>query len=272
MNRYEEKQEAKRDRLNAAADRADQASDAAFQSSRDATAGIPFGQPILVGHHSEARHRKALDKQWNQMGKSVALSDKADNLRSRAAGVGTGGISSDDPDALIKLREKLANMVKSQETMKAANKIIRMKKLSNEEKIVRMIDEIGLTGNQASLILQPDFAGRVGFASYSLSNNNANMRTVKGRIAEMERKQEALEKSGGENIEIEAGGIKLVQNFEENRIQLLFPGKPDADTRKKLKSNGFRWAPSQGAWQRQLNNRSIWVAKELFDELTKDAS
>ena len=41
-------------------------------------------------------------------------------------------------------------------------------------------------------------------------------------------------------------------NREDNRLQVFFDGKPDADTRAELKSNGFRWAPSVGAWQRQL--------------------
>ena len=36
-------------------------------------------------------------------------------------------------------------------------------------------------------------------------------------------------------------------NREDNRLQVFFDGKPDADTRAELKSNGFRWAPSVGA-------------------------
>ena len=94
MNSYEEKQESRKQRLLDRADKADRDSDAAYKSSHDATAGIPFGQPILVGHHSEARHRRALDKSWNQMGKCVALSDHAKDLRSKADSVGTGGSSS----------------------------------------------------------------------------------------------------------------------------------------------------------------------------------
>ena len=39
----------------------------------------------------------------------------------------------------------------------------------------------------------------------------------------------------------------------------------DTDIRAVLKSNGFRWAPSVGAWQRQLNERSISVAKDILN-------
>ena len=49
-------------------------------------------------------------------------------------------------------------------------------------------------------------------------------------------------------------------NQEENRIQILFDGKPDAGIRSELKHAGFRWAPSQGAWQRMLNQNGIYAA------------
>ena len=48
-------------------------------------AGIPMGQPILVGHHSEKRHRRALDDSWNALGKSVALNDKAEQHEAKAS-------------------------------------------------------------------------------------------------------------------------------------------------------------------------------------------
>jgi hypothetical protein len=57
------------------------------------------------------------------------------------------------------------------------------------------------------------------------------------------------------------GVCDLVENFEENRIQIVFDGKPSAEVRAELKGNGFRWAPSQSAWQRQLNNAGRYAAK-----------
>lgn len=38
---------------------------------------LSLGEPIKVGHHSERRHRKAIEDAWNNMGKSVEFSDKA---------------------------------------------------------------------------------------------------------------------------------------------------------------------------------------------------
>lgn len=38
---------------------------------------LSLGEPIKVGHHSERRHRKAIDDAWNNMGKSVEMNKKA---------------------------------------------------------------------------------------------------------------------------------------------------------------------------------------------------
>ena len=127
MYSYEQKQEDRRARLEAAADRADDRSNEAYKRadmSEDAT-GIPFGQPILVGHHSEGRHRAAIKRADNAMRKSIDEGKRAKELRGKAAAVGTGGISSDDPDAIDKLKTKLADLELSQANMKAANRVVR---------------------------------------------------------------------------------------------------------------------------------------------------
>ena len=58
-------------------------------------------------------------------------------------------------------------------------------------------------------------------------------------------------------------GGKARVNEAENRLQLIFEEKPDADQRQALKGEGFKWAPSQGAWQRQLNQNAIRAAARL---------
>ncbi len=47
------------------------------------------------------------------------------------------------------------------------------------------------------------------------------------------------------------------------RVQFIFDGKPDEETRELLKANGFRWAPSQGAWQRQLTQAGKAAAERV---------
>lgn len=79
------------------AERREAESDAAYQRSQDLVAGIPVGQPILAGHHSERRHRNTLDKSWNALGKSVALGREAEEAEARAQSSAAEARSYDQP-------------------------------------------------------------------------------------------------------------------------------------------------------------------------------
>ncbi|EGU42433.1 DUF3560 domain-containing protein [Vibrio scophthalmi] len=135
---YQERLESKRERLEARAEKANAESNHYYTASKSRASMIPFGQPILVGHHSEKRARRDADRIFNDMGKSVAAARKAERLEERAANVGRNGIASDDPEAIQKLKEKLAGLERSQETMKAINKVIRSKHMTDADKIEYM--------------------------------------------------------------------------------------------------------------------------------------
>lgn len=68
-----------------------------------------------------------------------------------------------------------------------------------------------------------------------------------------------------ENKEVLFEGGKLVWNNEADRLQILFDNIPDDDTRKNLKSNGFRWSPKHKAWQRQLTPNAVRAAKRVLN-------
>lgn len=176
-------------------------------------------------------------------------------ILNKIKGVGTGGISSDDPNALEKLRAKVAKLERLQETMKAANAAIRLK---DTEKGDVKLTELGYTPEEIKQLREPDFCGRVGYPSFELSNNNANIRRIKERIASLEKRQA---EPAPEGWEFDGGSV--VVNTAENRLQIIFDGKPDGDIRDELKTNGFRWAPSQGAWQRQLTDNALRAARHL---------
>ena len=173
-----------------------------------------------------------------------------DKIRS----VGAGGISSDDPQAVEKLEAKLAALEKHQEMMKAANAAIRMKDPAKGD---AKLAELGYTPEDIAKLREPDFCGRIGYPAYALQNNNANIRRIRGRIAELKKRTE----STPEGWEFDGG--RVVVNTTENRLQVIFDGKPDADVRTELKGEGFRWAPSQGAWQRQLTDNAMRAARRL---------
>lgn len=72
------------ERLEISASNASAQSDAYVQKSHDYVAGIVPGQPILVGHHSERRHRKAIANSARAMDKAVELNEKSKDYESRA--------------------------------------------------------------------------------------------------------------------------------------------------------------------------------------------
>lgn len=259
MNSYEEKQEARRARYEEKASRLRDEAHRLHDQAHEMASAIPFGQPILVGHHSEGRDRRYRDRIHNTFGKAFATMDKADYYEEKAAKVGSGGISSDDPDALDKLNDKLENLRRNHEFMKAANVAIRKGK-TPEAKLANLM-ALGVSEGEAQDILKPDCLGRVGFAPYSLQNSNANIRRVEQRIRELERAAAA------ESREEEGQGYTYREDTEENRIMFLFPGKPDDDTRQMLKNYGFRWSPTRKAWVRMLNGRGRFAAMCVRERL-----
>lgn len=227
MNAYEAKQEARRERLeaNAASKRAEGA--ARIEAARAVGDAIPMGQPILVGHHSERRHRSAVERIDRSMRAGWQALDDAKEAQRRADAVGTGGISSDDPDAISKIDTEIAELEAQQARMKSENAAARK------------------AGSD-----QP-------WPSYKITNNGANIRRLKARAEELRAKAADV------TTRITVGDIEIFDSVEDNRTQIAFAGKPTASTVDELKANGFRWAPSLGVWQRMRSPRALWLAKKI---------
>lgn len=258
---YEERKQARIDRLNKKAEKASKASEQLYNESKKMADVIPCGQPILIGHHSERSDRNFRNRIHNKMKKSVEEADKSEYYEKRArAAESNQAISSDDPKAIEKLQLKIEQAQKKQEIMKACNKIVKNKKLSNDEKILKIMD-LNLTSTIATKLLQPDYMGHIGFPAYAIQNNNANISRMKKRLESLKISEMA------ETKEKEYNGFKVVENVEENRIQLIFDYKPDYETRSLLKRNGFRWSHYNKAWQRHLNNLGRYAAQHFIKQI-----
>ena len=246
---YQDRLDAKRDRFEELADKADKRSIELYEQSNDTVSGIPFGQPILVGHHSESKHRNAIAKSWGKMDKSVAESEKASYYKGKANNVGNNGIQSDDPDAADKLQAKIDKAVKNQDIYKAVNKIVKSKKLSDDEKVDKMVNDLGYKEESARTILEPDHCGRIGFPAYMLTNNNANIKRLQGRIKQLEKAR---------SIEIDDHFPKGEHAYisDDDKIVIEFGYKPDEATRTILKSNAFKWSSYRTAWVRKLTGNA----------------
>lgn len=256
---FQQRRESRIDRLESRAAKSRAKSERLFHESdlREDVSGIPFGQPILVGHHSEGKHRRAIERAHRKMDQSVAERKKADTLEQRAESAKSStAIFSDDPEAVVKLKEKISGLEQAQERMKAANKVLRSKKHDDTIKIKQLVEQ-GFSESEARSLLKPDYAGRIGFPSYSLTNNAAKIRNTKKRLEQMQA-QDSVTTS-----ETRFNGGRIVDNAEENRLQIFFDDKPSEEIRTRLKRSGFKWARSSKAWQRHRSNQAMWLAEDI---------
>lgn len=162
-------------------------------------------------------------------------------------------ISSDDPQAIEKLTAKLEECQKQQEHMKSVNAYYR--KFGTMRGFPNIPDE---QADKLDAKARNGYSWDKGpFPSYALTNNSAEIRRLKQRLELLKQSRE----TGYVGWTFEGG--KAVANIENNRLQLLFDEKPDAEKRTVLKRNGFHWAPSEQAWQRQLNDNAIYAAGRI---------
>lgn len=117
---YLERQEYKKEMYQERAEKADKRSQSHYERHRDIASVIPMGQPILIGHHSEKRHRNDLKRIDNEMRKSIQESEKADYYRNKVDNIDNSKvISSDDPQAIEKLQARIEELEKAKEEVKA---------------------------------------------------------------------------------------------------------------------------------------------------------
>lgn len=174
-----------------------------------------------------------------------------DKIRS----IGHGGIQSNDPAVIDKLKNAIKSAEEEHELMKAVNAYYRAHGTLDGCTLVSETVQHQLKSLMARLRYSAPYE------SFTLTNSSANIRRMKERLASLEKVKSA------ETKEQEYKGVRVVENTEAMRIQLFFPGKPDEATRTLLKSNGFLWAPSVGAWQRQLTANGKYATKRVLGQL-----
>ena len=268
MNHYEEKQQARKERYEQTAAALTTRADRLSREGWKALDQIPFGQPILVGHHSERGDRAFRSRATGKIGKSVQEREKAEHYEAKAEGVGKAGISSDDPEAVRKLKEKLEGLEKTAEYMKKYNgKLRKFKTLENALKEVEAMED----DNPDKKVFTEMLNKRTYYAfpperisAYYFFGDSANIRSVKKRIEQLQKQTQIVE-----NEDVEGEGYKLTENKDDNRIRFIFDGKPAAEIRTILKSRGFRWSPYNKAWQRMLNSNGRYAAKNVIEELKR---
>lgn len=157
-----------------------------------------------------------------------------------------------------KLQENLKGLRKMQSLMRQANVVCRKKKLTDDDKVKELVS-LGLSESTSKKILEPDYCGRIGFPSYELTSINEKIKRAEKRINELSKK----DSSEDYERRIEDKGLTIEVSYTENRIRLLYDDKPSADTIAELKRYGFKWSPSNSAWQRMITNDSFWAVEHV---------
>lgn len=151
-------------------------------------------------------------------------------------------------------KNELAKLKGSHEKAKEGNKLIAKARKENRDISAILIQDYDIAPHMV------DWCMKFGF---HLANITANIRRVEDRIKLMEQKNERANTIGQKEMNFE--GVTVIFNHEADRIQIKHDCKPPQETIYKLKSNGFKWSPSFGAWQRQLNSNGIWAAERVLN-------
>lgn len=205
--------------------------------------GIPFGQPILVGHHSERRHRRAIERADNAMRRSVENADMAQHHAGAAAGLRSQlnrSIFSDDPNAVEALEAKIAKMEAERELNNKINAIVRQKPraVATPEKI-RSLVALGMSEPTANKLFENQYGLGVGIPSYVNTNLGGRITEARKRVENIkERKQR---QQAADNA---AGGVLITGAGDY--VSITFAEKPEREILDDLKSAGFFWG--NGSW------------------------
>lgn len=286
---HKARQEAKKEHYEEKAEKNHAAANAEFEHGRKMADQIPFGQPILVGHHSEKADRRFRSKISRSTEKAIELSNKADHYDHKVKSIERNtDIRTDDPEAVKLLKEKLAKKEALSTEIKEHNKkckdviVLECFKFANgihitntngtykkyaivkedqtiewqakriQKEVIARIENFVKTGNLENPELTKE---NTSLPSYVLTNLSATIRSIKKRIEAIQ-KLEALP-----DVDETFNGIRVFT--DEGRIKISFGFKPSEEIRTELKRGGFRWSPYNETWQAYIHQHTIDKAKEM---------
>ena len=226
----------------------------AYLASQSRTYSVMISRPSNFPVPRMEKRNMVVDKRRNEL---VDFLPRAKDAILKALHPEWRPIMAGDSDAVQRLQSKITEAEECQIRMRAANAAIRKHKKAGADAQAAALVALGFRESIARELLTPDFGQRIGFANYQLTNNNANIRRMRERLEGISRNQAAEETvTAGENARVEDCPA-------DNRVRLFFPGKPSDAIRSDLKSSGFRWSPTIGAWQAYRHAHTIAKAHAL---------
>jgi hypothetical protein len=208
-----------------------------------------------AGNFNSRRHEKSNNSEHNAYER---FRDAVIKLNRRAK------VKVSRDEAIENYRSELERLERAQVIMKEINKALRSVPESEVPK--RMTILMSEYGIDMQFIKSHYFDGK--FPSFMLTNNRANIKNKEQYLLSLERKAEKAKEEVKE-IEVKVNGESaiMIYNYELDRIQLTFEGKPTNETISKLKSCAMKWSPKNGTWQRQITPNANYVIKHnLIDK------
>lgn len=211
--------------------------EAAFKAAHALGEMVPFGQPILVGHHSEKRARSHAKRIETNMvagieseRMSVRHERKAATIESRLKRT----IFSDDADAAENLKKRIADRERIVERMKFVNKAhAKFLKTGVVPEGVSEAESEKIRNYKPAYTWEPH-----PFPPYAVTNLRNQIAADRKRLAMVE--QMATRAA----VASEAANGILIEGSEFVRV--TFAEKPSREILSQLKAAGFRW--SGGGW------------------------
>ena len=226
--------------------------DADFKRSRAAVEGIEPGQPILVGHHSERKHRRTVERSHDAMRRAMDSNEMATRHGFAASALERElerSIYHDDPDAAQQLETRIAEREITRDRIKSANRRLRQLVKSDQEPsddqllaLGFIADEIATIRSRQANLNRPtlDVYPFVNLVTADIARNKkrlANIRKSKTSGADASprpAREELLEHVGSVSEEMER-----TQEFERRSLLLrLQAGETVTD--RELKADGYR--------------------------------
>lgn len=161
---------------------------AAFDTAHTMGEAIPFGQPILAGHHSEKRDQNYRTRINAKVTRGVTDNRMAEHHANKAQGIARQldeSVFSDDADAIERLRERITTREAERNRIKAFNASCR--KGSPDESVLTERERADIATTRRVAPYQLSTGG--GFPRYALTNLGAVIRKDKERIADIERRE-----------------------------------------------------------------------------------
>jgi hypothetical protein len=226
-----------------------------FRAADAAVEGIPFGQPILVGHHSEKRHRAALERCDTNMRAGIERTDMAKRhefvagtLRDRLE----TNIFSDDANAIEQLEARIAEREAECDRVTELNKGLRRELKAGGGKLTAgAFERLGCTPEEIQAIERnARYSGQITFPGYVNSNRRNLIRADRERI-------KAITRQAERTAQAEAAGGVLIKpwpaHYEGDRqwCTVTFADKPERRVIDALKAAGYQW--SAGSWSGYLD-------------------